>query len=231
MDEEKTSIMRDVNKISHFLHLVNISANVIALSIAVLGLVSIITPQQTKTRALQFTKRMLHMSQQVRTSPTTYFLNFEKVLQNIWETKEVEFKKDQELILAFNDKLENLDITVHKFQKGLADVSSVSRKQEIYDELSELREDIHIMKKEYFELNKAILETPEKALAVPLLRNEIANLKEAYRNDMLQIKEDINRVYDINKWVIGLIGALVLAVVSFTINNFLQNKIQAQKTG
>jgi hypothetical protein len=60
-------------------------------------------------------------------------------------------------------------------------------------------------------LNKIILDNPEKSLTIPLLRKDIDSQK--LNNDIKieTIKEKIETVIDLNKWVLGLIFSLLIS--------------------
>jgi hypothetical protein len=62
-------------------------------------------------------------------------------------------------------------------------------------------------------LNKIILDDPEKSLTIPLLRKDIDSQK--INNDIKieTLKEKIETVIDLNKWVLGLIFSLLVTIV------------------
>jgi hypothetical protein len=72
--------------------------------------------------------------------------------------------------------------------------------------ISELEKKIEV-------LNKIILNDPEKSLTIPLLRRDIDNQK--LNNDIKidALKEKIETVIDLNKWVLGLIFSLLVTIV------------------
>ena len=76
-------------------------------------------------------------------------------------------------------------------------------------------------------LEKSLLDNPEKALSVPLLRQDLENLKLSYRSDGAEYTRQIDRVYDQNKWFIGLMFSMALGLIGLAISNFLQ--IQKRK--
>lgn len=74
-------------------------------------------------------------------------------------------------------------------------------------------------------LNKYILDNPEKVISVPLLKVEIEHLKEQNEKDIKSIKDDISRVYDITKWIIGLVFTMLVSIIVLNISNlFAKNK-------
>lgn len=71
-------------------------------------------------------------------------------------------------------------------------------------------------------LDDAIGLSPDKALAVPLLRKDLDNLKDSYRRDFDSTQGEINRVYDQNKWFLGLMFTMALGLIGLAVSNFLQ---------
>lgn len=71
-------------------------------------------------------------------------------------------------------------------------------------------------------LDDAIGESPDKSLAVPLLRKDLDNLKDSYHRDLDSTQAEINRVYDQNKWFLGLMFTMALGLIGLAISNFLQ---------
>lgn len=70
-------------------------------------------------------------------------------------------------------------------------------------------------------IEKAIIRDPDGALAIPMLRRDIDNLKEANGQAIVAIKESVDQIYDLTKW---LIGALSAGVLSLAVTNFLTRR-------
>lgn len=90
---------------------------------------------------------------------------------------------------------------------------------------SNLNSEVETLKRQISTLNKVILDNPEKAISVPLLKVEIQNQKDQNEKEINSIKDDIARVYDINKWIIGLVFTMLVSIIILNISNlFLKNK-------
>lgn len=63
-------------------------------------------------------------------------------------------------------------------------------------------------------LEQAILSTPEKALALPLMRRDLDGAKETNAQAIAAVKASVDQVYDLTKW---FIGALAVGVFSLAI--------------
>jgi hypothetical protein len=73
-------------------------------------------------------------------------------------------------------------------------------------------------------LEKAILDDPEKALSIPILRNDIAATKTAYGSEMNALRGEIARIYDLNKWFVGLMFSMALGIIGLAITNVFKTK-------
>lgn len=70
-------------------------------------------------------------------------------------------------------------------------------------------------------LEQAILTTPEKALAMPLLRRDLDAAKETNAQAIAAVKANVDQVYDLTKW---FIGALAVGVFSLAIPNLINRR-------
>ena len=68
-------------------------------------------------------------------------------------------------------------------------------------------------------LNQAIGASPEKLVALPILKQPLEDFKTLSQRDVDSVRAEMARNYDLNKWLIGLILAAVLGTV---INSFGQ---------
>jgi hypothetical protein len=71
-------------------------------------------------------------------------------------------------------------------------------------------------------LDDAIGQSPDKALAVPLLQRDVDNMRESNREELVSTQAEIDRVYDQNKWFIGLMFTMAVGLVTLAVSNLLQ---------
>jgi hypothetical protein len=62
-------------------------------------------------------------------------------------------------------------------------------------------------------LDKVILEKPAKTLEVHLLRSEVEKVRADYQNAELRAAKDIERVYDLAKWLFGVVVVTIIGMV------------------
>ena len=72
-------------------------------------------------------------------------------------------------------------------------------------------------------LEAAVMVSPESALAVPLLRKDLDNLRETYRRELETVSKQVDRIYDQTKWFIGLMVSMVVSLFGLAITIFLKS--------
>ena len=68
-------------------------------------------------------------------------------------------------------------------------------------------------------LEQVILADPSKALEMPLLRRDMDSNKEYNLASLSEVKAEIDRIYDLSKW---LIGGLTISIISLAIASLLK---------
>lgn len=62
-------------------------------------------------------------------------------------------------------------------------------------------------------MEKVLVDNPSKALEMPLLRRDMDNLKSTYQLELSSTRQEVDRIYDQNKWFLGVMVTILLAVV------------------
>lgn len=84
-------------------------------------------------------------------------------------------------------------------------------------QLQRLESDIAKIDKRLRQLEQAILASPAKALEIPLLQRDVDNLKASNQSSIAALKDSVDRVYDLNKW---LLGTMALSITSLALTSF-----------
>ena len=85
-----------------------------------------------------------------------------------------------------------------------------------------VKDDLAAVQERIDNVEAVIVENPTKALSLVVLRQELDNLKSSHQEQYAAAQRDIERIYDQNKWFIGLIFTIALAMVGLAISNFMQ---------
>lgn len=73
-------------------------------------------------------------------------------------------------------------------------------------------------------LESLIMDSPDKALSIPLLSKEVENQKVNNLSKIELIQDKINTVVDLNKWILGLIFSLLITIVISNLMSFYKKK-------
>jgi cell division protein FtsB len=81
------------------------------------------------------------------------------------------------------------------------------------DELRAVTDRLDLIEAEQKRLGVVITDSPEKAMSIPLMRRDIEEIKGSQTQVVDALKREIDRVYDLNKWIIGGLAAGVLGLL------------------
>jgi len=86
------------------------------------------------------------------------------------------------------------------------------------------------LNKQLTTLNEAILQTPEKAVAIPVLKQQIGDLQDKYRGDNDAMHAEIGRLYTMMSIFFGSMVALIVGVGGLFFSVFKQRAERHQHT-
>ncbi|RTY73087.1 hypothetical protein EKL97_13235 [Flavobacterium sp. LS1P28] len=116
-------------------------------------------------------------------------------------------------------KIENQNI---QLQERISELENRLRTKDSTISISSPSEErIQDLEKKIETLNNIIIENPEKSLTIPLLNKDIENIKKENELQIELIKDKVETVVDLNKWILGLIFSLLITIV---ISNLAKNK-------
>jgi len=140
------------------------------------------------------------------------------------------FRPDSSLLLerysieqskTLQDKYAVLDKKVDSLGGQLQALSNIPDQNKIAIQLKGMDVALNDLKTRHTKLEDAILTNPAKAIEVPLLRKDLDNLKDSQQQNLLALQQGVDRVYDLNKW---LLGAMAVSIITLAISNVLRGK-------
>jgi signal transduction histidine kinase len=99
-------------------------------------------------------------------------------------------------------------------EKMDAIVSQTSRFEENFRGL-----DIRLLR-----IERAILDDPEKAVALPLLRRDVKALEQQTNRELDAIRAENGRVYDLMKWLVGFLALVSLSLIGTAVGNVFKRE-------
>ncbi|MET0466774.1 MAG: hypothetical protein ABW007_26675 [Chitinophagaceae bacterium] len=98
-------------------------------------------------------------------------------------------------------------------------------------QIKELSANVAKLQESVSDMERLIMDNPSKALAMPLMRKDLDSLKENNQAEMTSLRKDIDRIYDLNKWLVGLMFTMALGVLTLAISNFWKAKEKVAEAG
>ena len=126
------------------------------------------------------------------------------------ETKS--YRKDLEFLA---NRIEQTDALI----KGL---NKVPEEAKIAAQLNQQKNALKSLSERLGKMEKAVLDNPAKALEMPLLRKDFDHLKKSYETDSIALRYEVSRIYDLNKWFIGLMFSMAIGIIGLAITNFIK---------
>ncbi|XPF94866.1 hypothetical protein ACM9HF_02320 [Colwellia sp. RE-S-Sl-9] len=150
------------------------------------------------------------------------FFDSKKILSNDELTNEVSVQNTQ--VKGMYQDLSNLQDIVTLLKSKMDSVEKFPEGTEWKSEIIRLEEKIDSISIRVTEFENAITADPLKALAVPILRKDLDNVRSSLNTEIRQSKAEIDRIYDQNKWFIGLLFSIAISVLGMVITNYVNSK-------
>lgn len=96
-------------------------------------------------------------------------------------------------------------------------------------ELAKVYSDTNSLNRRLEAIEQAILDNPAKVLQLTLLGRDMENLEQNYKADLKSVQEEVDRVYDQNKWFLGLMFTMAIGLISLAVSNFLTRPRKEEK--
>ena len=133
----------------------------------------------------------------------------------------VEISATEIKLADLSNEQQLLSKQVNKLESAVGGLANIPLDGKIALKLKTIQGSLDKTKSEVAALDNAIMKSPEKALEMPLLRRDMDNMKETERSNIDSLKAEIDRVYGLGEWFIGLMATMAIGVLSLAITNFL----------
>lgn len=122
---------------------------------------------------------------------------------------------------TIRDEIASLQMAVRVAQVPAGQASAPMPPDELALQVAQTKALAQSLSDRLSKIEGAILTTPAKALEIPLIQRDIESLRSSQVSALAAMKDGIDRLYDINKW---LLGAMAVSVVTLALSNFLRPK-------
>ena len=146
--------------------------------------------------------------------PKSSLEQLDSIIQSAADSKVSRFESE---LARFSDRLD-------KTEASLSTLSGSSNGRKGSPQFEQMHSSIKEMKASLSKLNEVILDNPSKALEVTLLRKDLENLQKNYQSDLISLRREAERVYDLTKWFLGLMFTIALSIIGLAVSIFLKGK-------
>lgn len=109
-------------------------------------------------------------------------------------------------------QIDGLKLEVTRLRKEQRELVSAVAKAPQDTRIQVLFQRIDLIERKQARLEQVFMDSPEKALELPLLKKDLENAKTAQAENLLSIKASVDQVYDLNKWLLGAMAIAVLGL-------------------
>ena len=132
--------------------------------------------------------------------------------------------RTEQVIEEQNKAIESLKSGIKTISSSLNTLSSLPEGSEWKIETSKITEKVAHIEEKLNALESALTVDPAKALAIPILRKDLDSAELSLRSELLQTKSEVDRIYDQNKWFLGLMFTMALSVLGMAVSSFVSRK-------
>lgn len=120
--------------------------------------------------------------------------------------------------------IENLERELGVVKGSLSALSDLPDEQKWKIEVSKLQANVTVLSNKIESLESVLTTDPSKVLAVPLLRKDLESTEKALKLELQQTRAELDRMYDQNKWFIGLMFTIALSVLGMVASSWFNRK-------
>lgn len=117
------------------------------------------------------------------------------------------------VVVALQSDLQTLEGRLTKMAEQITSLTTPNHEISVSVEQQRLASSLEATDQRLKKLESAILESPERALSIPLLRKDIDESAKRVEEYRASSRADFDRLYEQQKWILGGIGTVLLAII------------------
>jgi hypothetical protein len=126
---------------------------------------------------------------------------------------------DEKHFIDVENEINKLRNDINALHDSTENISAIPKESKIGIQIQLLKKSIDVIHDRQEHIEKVILTNPSKALEIPLIQRDIDNLKTIQQANIQAVKDGVDRIYDLNKW---LLGAMAISIIALAVGNFLK---------
>jgi hypothetical protein len=133
----------------------------------------------------------------------------------------IAFKEIEVALAEQKANVSRISLQLKGLQSHLGSITSVPTENALNIGIQKLQTSVDDVSSRETKLEAVIMQIPANALDTPLLRRDLDNLKDTQQVALSSLKDSVDRIYDLNKW---LLGAMAISIVTLAVGNLLKPK-------
>lgn len=134
---------------------------------------------------------------------------------------------DQPTSIPVDQRLQEITQRIDQLAAQLESLAKMPPEANANIKLQAMDTTLTDLKTRQSKIEEVILSNPAKAIELPLLRKDLDSLKDAQQQGVTAIKQGVDQVYDLNKW---LLGAMAVSIVTLAISNLIKSREKENST-
>lgn len=111
--------------------------------------------------------------------------------------------------VAVTEEIEN---EINAIKNQIKSLTIIPKEAAVASEIQVIKVAVKNLEEQINIINKAIIQSPEKALSIPMLRKDVDALKLQNEHTAKSLEREIGSAYEIIKWVLGTIVLGILGI-------------------
>lgn len=145
---------------------------------------------------------------------TSYQTGQERAIKRLELEREIQAQER-----AAKEDFVSLVSAVNVLEARLDKITTVSPEQQVAAQLDVIRTGVVTLRDKIAAIERAIRGDPERLLSLPMLRRDVTSLTSTYKEDFAALRGEVDRIYTMGQWLIGLFVLVGLTLGGWAIRN------------
>ena len=119
----------------------------------------------------------------------------------------------------YNNYIKQMEDRLISLESHISNINELPDEIAVSQRISAIEHDIKSLRKSMNNIESAILDSPEKAIAIPLLRKDVDNNREYMQDGLLILRNELIRSNETMRW---FAGTIVIGILGLVINAFIR---------
>jgi hypothetical protein len=134
------------------------------------------------------------------------------------KTAQMALEQSEQKLREFQERLQGLA----NHGKLTASPSAIPRLQEL--RIKDTQVKVDDVQKRLKSLEDSLSATPEKAIALPLLKQQVTDLQDSTHSELDAVRQEMSRLYGMTQWCLGFVITMALSVFGMALTSLKRGR-------